>query len=121
MLVVNPIGGNMTEGAIQLGKISGLIFNDIEQGFSFTTSEGVQMAQQLTASYPRSTPRLPAIIPAGRSGWMRLSAQDNTFALVGLRMSRNLNPRSFNGGSNLHKLTVGPTSLTIPVIVPSCQ
>jgi hypothetical protein len=52
---------------------------------------------------------------------MRLSAQDNTFALVGLRMSRNLNPRSFNGGSNLHKLTVGPTSLTIPVIVPTCQ
>ena len=121
MLIINPIGGNMTEEAIQLGKISGLIFNDVEQGFSFTTTEGVQMAQQLTASYPRSAPRLPAIIPGGRSGWMRLSAQDNTFALVGLRMSRNLNPRSFNGGSNLHKLTVGPTSLTIPVIVPTCQ
>jgi uncharacterized repeat protein (TIGR01451 family) len=121
MLVVNGIGGNLTDGAPQIGKVNGLIFNDVEQGFSFTTTEGVQMAQVLTSTFPRSTPRLPTIVPAGRTGWMKLSTQNSGLALVGLQMSRNLNPGSFGGGTNLHKLTVSPTSLTIPVITPTCQ
>ncbi|MFN7622302.1 MAG: hypothetical protein ACK5RS_04065, partial [Acidobacteriota bacterium] len=107
--------------APQLGKVNGLIFDDVEQAYSFTSTEGVQMAQILTSTYPRSTPRFTTIVPAGRTGWIKLSSQNTAIALTGLRMTSNNTPGSFGDGINLHKLTLGPTTLTIPVIRPSCQ
>ncbi|MEY4166189.1 MAG: hypothetical protein RIR52_13, partial [Acidobacteriota bacterium] len=121
MLVIDGIGGNLTSESPSLGQMNGLLFNDTEQGFSFTVTEKVQMAQVLNSNYPRLTPRFPAIIPAGRSGWMKIWSVRNDIALTGMRITSNLNPASFGDGINLHKLTVGPTSLTIPIIAPSCQ
>ncbi|MFN6202325.1 MAG: hypothetical protein ACK496_07570 [Acidobacteriota bacterium] len=121
MIVVNGIGGNLTGAAPQLGKVNGLIFDDVEQAYSFTSTEGVQMAQILTSTYPRSTPRFTTIVPAGRTGWIKLASQNTAIALTGLRMTSNNPPGSFGDGINLHKLTLGPTTLTIPVIMPSCQ
>jgi len=121
MLVINGIGGNLADGAPVLDKMSGQLFNDVEQGFSFSVTEGAQLAQVLSANYPRSTPRFAAIIPAGRSGWMKIWSHRSDIALTGIRMSYNSNRGSFGDGINLHKLTAGPTSLTIPVMVPDCQ
>ncbi|NDD65631.1 MAG: hypothetical protein EBZ36_16890, partial [Acidobacteria bacterium] len=121
MLVIDGIGGSLANGTSSLGKMNGLLFNDTEQGFSFSVTEGAQMAQVLSSSYPRSTPRFGAIIPAGSTGWMKIWSQRNDIALTGIRISSNTSRGAFGDGINLHKLTVGATTLTIPILVPDCR
>jgi hypothetical protein len=42
-------------------------------------------------------------------------------ALVGSIINLNAAGSGYPGGRNLHKITIGPTSLTIPLFPPSCQ
>ena len=48
------------------------------------------------------------------------ASNDNT-ALVGAVINATTSPNGFRGGHNLHKLTLGNTTLTMPVFPPSCQ
>lgn len=122
MVVIDAIGGNLASSTDPIGPVFGLLFNDAEQGFSFTTTEGCQMVRTLGLSFPRSTPRFPTIVPAGRTGWLKLWTQNNSSpAIVGLSLTKNNNPQDFRGGHNLHKLTLTSTSISIPLIKPTCQ
>ena len=121
MIVLTSIGGSLADKVTSIGTLFGLIFNDTEQGFSFSANEGCQMVRILTSTYPRSTPRLPTIIPAGRSGWMKVWPTELNQALVGLIVTDGQGGVGYNGARPLHKLTLGATSVEMPVIAPSCR
>lgn len=121
MIVLASIGGSLADKMTSIGTLFGLIFNDTEQGFSFSTTEGCQMMRILNSSYPRSTPRFPTIIPAGRSGWMKVWPTELNQAFVGLIVTDAAGGVGYEGARALHKLTLGPTSVEMPVIAPSCR
>ncbi|MFN7829390.1 MAG: Kelch repeat-containing protein, partial [Acidobacteriota bacterium] len=73
MLVLNRIGGDLSTGASSLGTMAGLLFDDREASQSFTLTGGTcQVRGVLGNNYPRTAPRYDAVIPAGRTGWMKL-------------------------------------------------
>jgi hypothetical protein len=125
LLVVNRLGGNMATGAQTLTSLFGLLYDDTEIGYSFTFTPGTcQVRGSITNSFPRTTPRVDSVIPAGRAGWMRLWSQTDA-ALLGAAINFNSNAGvssgAFNQGHNLHKLTLtGVASLTVPVFPPNC-
>lgn len=125
LLVVNRIGGNLTTGASTLAGLFGILYDDGENPFSFGFSPGTCQARNLiSSSFPRTTPRLDQVIPAGRSGWLKFSMQTDA-AILGAAINFNANAGTtagaFNQGHNLHKLTLTTAaSVTIPVFPPSC-
>jgi hypothetical protein len=125
LLVLDRIGGSLATGASTLGPLFGILYDDAETAFSFTFSGGCQFRSSLSNTFPRTAPRVETVIPGGRSGWMKVYSQSD-IAIVGSVI--NLNPNAgtssnaFNGGHNLHKLTlVVSTSLTLPVFPPNCR
>ncbi len=125
MLILNAIGGSLATGADRLGPIFGLLYDDAEKAYSFTFSPTTcQLRARLDSTFPRTTPRYDSLIAGGRTGWMKLSAQ-NDRGLVGSVLNRNSNAASsssaFSGGHNLHKLTTtNAASVTVPVFPPTC-
>jgi uncharacterized repeat protein (TIGR01451 family) len=125
LLIVNRIGGNLSTNAATIGSLFGILFDDTENGFSFTASLGTcQLRAPLNQNFPRSAPRFPDIVPSGRTGWMKLWLNTTSNAeagLVGATINASANNSGYRGGHNLHKLTLGNASLTIPIFAPSCQ
>jgi hypothetical protein len=125
MLVIDRIGGNLATGATTLGSVFGILYDDAEAVYSFSFAPSTcQFRTFISNNFPRTTPRFETVVPAGRSGWMKLSLF-NDGALVGSTLNFNPNaanaPGAFNQGHNLHTLTVSNSaSLTIPVFPPSC-
>jgi len=124
LLVLNRISGNLSGSVDTLGSISGILYNDTETGYSFGFSGGCQLRSTLNNNFPRTTPRYDQVIPAGRSGWMKLWTSADT-AILGAMINFNPNTATssgaFNQGHNLHKLRLtAAASLTIPVIPPNC-
>ncbi len=125
LLVITRIGGNLATSAATLGPISGILYDDAENPFSFSFSSGAcQFRSSLSNSFPRTTPRFDQIIPAGRSGWLKLWGA-NDIGIIGATINRNDNKRmaanAFEGGHMLHILTLTPSvTVTIPLFPPSC-
>ncbi len=128
LLILNGIsGGSLLTSVAGAGSIFGILFDDAENPFSFTISVGCQLAASLgaTATFPRTTPPFNTVIPAGRTGWMKLWTTGGG-ALLGAVINLNPNaatsPGAFNGGHNLHKLTRTDAAvrLTLPVFMPVC-
>jgi len=130
LMILNRLGGNLGIGAAGIGNVFGLLYDDGENGFSFTFASGAcQFRSILSNNFPRTAPRFETVIPAGRSGWMKLYADNPAVGLLGAtfnsNMSSNAAPNAFNGGHNMHHLTQnntgqGAVSITIPVFPPSC-
>ena len=114
MLVLNRIGGDLSTGASSLGTMAGLLFDDLEASQSFTLTGGAcQVRGVLGNNYPRTAPRYDVVIPAGRTGWMKLWSVSDA-AMTGALI--NSSTIGFSGGHNLHALTTTSTAtLTIPV------
>ena len=125
MLMFARIDGNWAVGLEPIGPIFGILYNDTENAFSFTFNVGTCLFRSsLSNTFPRTTPRLDQIIPAGRSGWLKLWPM-NEVAIVGAMHNRNDNNGSatnaFEGGHNLHILRLLPRALiTVPVFPPNC-
>jgi hypothetical protein len=121
MLIVNRLGGDLGAGAEQLGSLYGLLFNDLEEGLSFTISPaGCQLRTVLSGSLPRTAPRIDRHIPAGRSGWMKFWAADEQ-GIAGAVINRADAGSGFNQGHNLHLLTTADRVIyQIPVFPPTC-
>jgi hypothetical protein len=82
------------------------------------------LASSLSNTFPRTTPRFESVIPAGRSGWLKIWSQSD-IGILGAMINANANAgaqaNAFAGGHNLHKLTLSTTnSYTIPIFPPSC-
>jgi hypothetical protein len=124
LLILNRIAGNLATGASTLGSLFGLLYDDAENVFSFTFSGGCQFRSSISATFPRTTPRVDVVIPAGRSGWMKVYSLSD-IAILGSMINFNAaagtSAGAFNGGHNLHKLSLSTTaSYTIPVFPPAC-
>ncbi|MGE0882031.1 MAG: beta strand repeat-containing protein [Blastocatellales bacterium] len=124
MIIVNRIGGNLGLGATALGSLFGIFYDDTENAVSFTFNSGsCQFRSTISNSFPRITPRFEQFVPAGRSGWVKIgvSGTSTEGALIGAVLNLTSNQNGYTGGHNFHKMTLGTTSLTIPVFPPSCQ
>jgi len=126
MLIVNSIAGNYATGATTSGGLFGVIYDDAETPFSYNLTGACQVMGSLSDGFPRTTPRLSQIVPAGRSGWLKIYNLTTDRALLGAAINNNANANAqanaFNGGHNLHKLTLtaGGTTITLPVFPPTC-
>ncbi|MBK7601246.1 MAG: DUF11 domain-containing protein [Acidobacteria bacterium] len=126
MLVLNRVGGNFMTSAAQIGNITGLVYDDTEIGYSFTSNQGVcQSRNVLSNTFPRTLTPFNRVIPASRTGWMKLWRVDDG-ALFGVQINYNPNTNSqngaFNQGHNLHALTLtDKAEIIVPVFVPTCN
>lgn len=126
MVIINRIGGFLSTGAFTTGTLFGLMYDDAESAYSFSITGGCQVMGNLSDSFPRVAPRFTTIIPQGRSGWMKIYNNIADVGLLGAIINFNANagsqPGAFNGGRNLHKLTLttGNATYTIPIFPPSC-
>ncbi len=114
MLVINRLGGDLTSGAAPLGSLAGLLFDDTEASQSFTLPGGTcQLRGILGNNFPRTAPRYDNVIPAGRTGWMKLWPIDDA-GISGVMI--NEATVGFSQGHNLHALTTTSSVVfTIPV------
>jgi len=127
LIVVSPSGSLLVGGGGTVGTVFGLLFDDAEQSQSFQLAgSGCQMNLILSNSNPRTVPRFESVIPAGRTGWMKIyrtgaaSPGNSGGGLLGSMISYNQQARiGFEGGHNLHHLTLtsgtGHSSLTVPI------
>ena len=126
MIIVNRVGGWLSTGTATTGTLFGLLYDDAESAYSFSLTGGCQIMGSLSDSYPRVAPRFTTIIPQGRSGWLKLYNNSADNGILGAVINFNANagsqPGAFNGGRNMHKLTLttGASTYTIPVFPPSC-
>ena len=123
LVVLNRIGGNLATGASTLSTLFGLMYDDSESVFSFSVSGGCQLRGSLSNTFPRTTPRFETVIPAGRTGWMKIWGGGD-IGILGSIINANPNAAAsagaFTGGRNLHKLTLTNAAYLIPVFPPSC-
>ncbi len=125
LLILDRLSGNLATGLNTLGSITGVLYNDAEAPFSFEFSTTRrQFRAVINGAFPRTAPRVPNIIPAGRSGWLKLArGSDGAFIGAALNFNPNsaTNSNAFNQGHNLHHLTLTTeSSLIVPVFPPSC-
>ena len=119
LLIVNRVGGNLQSSMGVLGTMAGFVYDDLERAASFTISGGsCQLLRSISNSLPRTSPRLDQLVPAGRSGWMKFYVASEEQAILGAVINQGQpSSTSFNGGHNLHALTLqGSATITLPVL-----
>ncbi len=124
MVIINRVGGNLGIGAATLGSLFGIFYDDAENALSFSVTGGCQLRSSLSNNFPRLAPRFETFIPAGRSGWFKVYSQSD-IAMLGAAINSNANAAAsagaFNGGHNLHALTLSAAAnYVIPVFPPNC-
>lgn len=127
MLAIARVGGSYTAAgtAPAIGALSGTLFNDTPTSAPFSFSHGSPLfVQTLSDSFPATTPVYSQLLSAGRTGWLKLAA-DNDYGLFGVLLNFNANTasnaRAFSGGHNLRKLTLtASSSVTIDVFAANC-
>jgi hypothetical protein len=134
VIAVARVGGNFLSGAGSIGTIFGLIFNDVEVPHSWSSTRGCHFLAQLNNTFPFTVPRFTDVIPSGHTGWLKFFNADNDFGLLGVMVNYNPNGATgsdaFNGGHNLHKLTLAGSgtssaaannpNIIVPVFPPGC-
>jgi hypothetical protein len=125
MIIVNRVGGFLSTGAATTGTLFGLLYDDAESAYSFSITGGCQIMGILSNSYPRILGSFTGVIGQGRSGWMKLYNNGADVGILGASINFNANatsqPGAFNGGHNMHKLTLSASNTyTIPVFPPTC-
>jgi hypothetical protein len=125
LVILNRVGGNLATGANTLGPLFGILYDDAETAYSFTFSTSAcQFRSSISNSFPRTAPRVETVIPAGRSGWMKFFSQSDRGligAAINLNNGASQTPNAFNGGHNLHHLTLTAAEvLIIPVFPANC-
>ncbi len=125
MMIIDRVGGNFTTSGALIGNISGLLWDDSENQYSFTANLGVcQYRKVLDNSFPRTFTPFNRVLPAGRTGWMKFWAVNDS-ALFGAQINFNpttsANSGAFNQGHNLHHMTLtDQATIVIPIYIPSC-
>lgn len=125
LLVIVRIGGSLVTGPSTVGQIMGIAYDDMENAASFEFSASRrQFRAVISATFPRTAPRMSSLIPPGHTGWMKFWRESDG-AIIGCLINYNrdaaANASAFNQGHNLHKLTLTTdASFTVPLFAPSC-
>ncbi|MEP7271137.1 MAG: hypothetical protein ABI882_06510, partial [Acidobacteriota bacterium] len=125
MLIVDRIGGSLVSGALSLGSMFGILYDDLESGHSFSIPPGTcQLRRSITNAFPHVVPPFEDLVQAGHSGWLKLWLADGggiIGASINYNSSTTTSGSAFNEGHNLHKLTLtNGSTLVIPVFPPGC-
>ena len=118
LLVLVRIGGNLGTGGSTIGAVSGWVYDDLEQPARFGLSIGRrQLRSLLNDSFPRTTPRLSALLPPSRSGWMRIAQRDGGALIGALLVGSSGDGRGMVGGRLLHTLSLTTSvELVMPLV-----
>ena len=102
-----------------IGRVSGLLFDDAENAWNFEILvDRSHNIVRFSNSFPDLPARLSSIVPAGRSGWMRLKCIDGG-AFIGAVTGSSAGGSA--EGRNLHVLSLSPDARwTVPVFPPAC-
>jgi len=124
-LIVNRVGGSLVTSASTLGTLFAVVYDDAENTFSTSFSGPCHLELSLGANnLPRVVGGWNALIPAGHTGWMKFwKAGSDPFGngILGAAINFNHAAAGFNGGHNLHKLTLTEAAgYIVPVFPPSC-
>ena len=122
LVILNRTGGSLLTQAASLGNLFGILYDEAEQTYSFTITGGCQLRFVLNDINPRIVPRFTRIIPAGTVGWFKIWSTSNV-GIFGAVFNFNPNAASgggFNGGHNLHKLTLTVDAYSVPIFPPGC-
>ncbi len=125
LVIINRVSGNLGLTLDNVPRLFALVYDDGETPFSSSLA-GVTACQKrviLGDAEPRTAPRLSQIVGPGREGWMKIFSQTGTVPILGAMINFNPNTASrgdvFNGGHNLHHLTLtaaaASATLTVPV------
>jgi hypothetical protein len=132
LVILNRINGFLSTGPQTLGALFGLFYDDAENVLSFSFGvNACQLRQAIADVAPpfRLVPRFTNFVPQGRTGWAKVWRADDTATspggLLGAMITSNAaaatDRKAFNGGHNLHKLTLTPNAVyTIPLFTPGC-
>lgn len=79
LLVVNRIGGTGTTFNSPIGTLTGTLYDDAQHAFGYSASTGTrrQFLSELSDAFPSTAPPLGTVIPAGRTGWLRIFSQSD--------------------------------------------
>lgn len=124
LVIINRPSGDLAVGAEEIGSIFGLLFNDTENGYSFSMSSSrCQLKFTFNNSTPRTAPRFTSVVPDGRSGWVKMYGLSNSPLLgsvINFNSSSSGVQTAYNGGHNLHQLRLGTMTINIPVYPAGC-
>jgi len=106
-LVLNSPSGSLVTAMRSLPSMFGLLYDDAEQSQSFVLGGACHLFFELNNNAPRTVPRFDSVIPAGRTGWMKLyHSNPSPLGILGAVIVYNQQARvNFEGGHNLHALT----------------
>jgi hypothetical protein len=120
LLVVTRAGGDLTTRGGLVGRLQGVLYDEVESPFSFISTLGDYASQfQVTISdfFPRTSPRYSVIVRRGRTGWMKFSAASRA-GLFGVVLHNTNGERG--AGRGLHQLSTTADSFVIPLFPPPC-
>ena len=123
LLIVNGINGSLVVGAQPLRNLDGELFNDAGKGYAFTRTCACGLAASLTNAFPATQPLFSEILPAGRTGWLKLKARQDlaiTGAILNFNSKLGERPAGFAGGHNLQHLELVTASVDVPIFEPAC-
>jgi hypothetical protein len=117
---VTRAGGDLTTRGGIVGRLQGVLYDEVESPFSFISTLGDFASQfQVTISdfFPRTNPRYSVIVRRGRIGWMKFSAASRA-GLLGVVLHNTNGEQA--AGRSLHHLSVTADSFVIPLFPPPC-
>jgi len=124
LLVINPLDGNLAIGVNPIRGVMGTLFDDVENGFEFSSSwNKTQFKSVLSDTFPQTTPVFSQVIKSGSSGWMRFMVAGNraiSGAVINFHPNAAARKGAFSGGRNLNHLRFTGTSFSVPVFEPNC-
>jgi hypothetical protein len=120
-LIINRVQGNLITSAANLGTLFVVVYDDAENTFSTSISGNCHLELSIGQNnLPRVVGGWNALIPAGHTGWLKFWSTSNV-AILGAVINFNPSATGFNGGHNLHKLTLNEAAaVVVPVFPPSC-
>lgn len=127
MVIVNQLGGSLFNGnkPDDLGGMTGTVYDWGTKAYFWQAAvNSCQLRKVIANDFPQTGPNMSVAIPAGTYGWMKFwphgANKGVTGAVLYLNTSTAQNDSRFNGGRNLHHLTLTTDELTIPITVPNC-
>ncbi len=127
LLTINRPGGSFlfNANATAIGSLSGTLSDDVTNAVNAypwsAAPATTQFSSVLSDSFPLTNPVFSTAIPMGHRGWLKFfSSNLITGGLLGSILQFNPNAstqaKAFNGGQNLHELTLAdPIALIVPV------